>query len=177
MRRGQPRRISFQGRSRRARRRPLMRFQALVAQVEGLAADARLDSRGPGLTAITPAACRAIRRRTRTPPPPPSRCRDHSAFHAAGDGHDLAGDVARRGQVRPGRRPGQPRPPGCATLRRAIVRETRRTCSSDDVAARHRRLSPAGSDGVHARERASCARLRSSGSAAARRGSPTWPRA
>ena len=69
-------------------------FQARF-KVEGLAADARLDSRGSGLTAITPAACGAIRRRTRTPPPPLFLgVVHHSAFHAAGDGHDLAGDMA-----------------------------------------------------------------------------------
>ena len=42
---------------------------------------------------------------------------------------------------------------GWATLRSAIVREMRRTAVVVDVAARHRRLGPAGSDGVDPRPR------------------------
>ena len=64
---------------------------------------------------------------------------------------------------------------GCATFRRAIVRETRRTCSSDTWP---RVIGDSVQPGATAFTRASglFARPRSSGSAAARPGSPTWPR-
>ena len=51
-------------------------------------------SPGPGTDGNHSCGFGALRRRTRTPPPPFLCLVNDPAFHAAGDSHDLAGDVS-----------------------------------------------------------------------------------
>ena len=85
---------------------------------------------------------------------------DDAAFHAAGDGHDLAGDVA-RSSSEASTTTARATSSGCATFRSAIVRVSALEGLRVERAARHRRVRPAGRDGVHARRAARCARSRS----------------
>jgi hypothetical protein len=59
-----------------------------------------------------------------------------AAFHPAGDRDELAGDVA-----------------GQLAVRNTIVREIRSTCAGSSRPARHRRVRPAGRDGIHSAQR------------------------
>ena len=95
-------RLRFRGRKNltifRREGRRIVCFSAL--KIRGIDADSVLDSRVKGLTAIIPAAMEAAGRPTRTRPPcfhsgrPLSFVND-AALHAAGDGYDLARDMAR----------------------------------------------------------------------------------
>ena len=77
---------------------------------------------------------------------------DHAALHAAGDGHELAGDVA--GESSEARTTTcAATSSGVATLRSAIVRVIRRTASSLDMPAGHRRHRPTRRDRVDAHAR------------------------